>query len=86
MNPWSVNLSFLKVSVLAASRTDIRRILLPKANEKDLKEVPEQMRDELMFVWVESVSRAMGEALLQSLPALTTVGESSKSQETLCPN
>src|SRR5678816_3102351 len=35
----------IKEKVLAAHRAGIRRIILPKPNEKDLKDVPQEVRD-----------------------------------------
>ncbi|GKS58357.1 Lon protease [Nitrospira sp.] len=46
----------IKEKVLAAHRAGIRRIILPKANEKDLKDVPTEVRQELTFVPVEQAS------------------------------
>jgi ATP-dependent Lon protease len=45
----------IKEKVLAAHRAGIKRIILPKANEKDLKEVPQEVRDELTFILVERI-------------------------------
>ncbi len=45
----------IKEKVLAAHRAGIKRVILPKANEKDLKEVPEEVRQEIDFLLVESI-------------------------------
>ncbi len=45
----------IKEKVLAAHRAGIKRIVLPKANEKDLKDVPDEVRNEESFVLVESI-------------------------------
>jgi ATP-dependent Lon protease len=45
----------IKEKVLAAHRAGIRTIVLPKENEKDLAEIPEETRNELEFVAVEEV-------------------------------
>ncbi len=45
----------IKEKVLAAHRAGIRRIILPKANEKDLREVPDEVRQDLECLFVESV-------------------------------
>ncbi len=45
----------IKEKVLAAHRAGIKRIILPKANEKDLKEVPQEVRDELAFILAERI-------------------------------
>ncbi|MDK2745586.1 MAG: endopeptidase La [Nitrospira sp.] len=45
----------IKEKMLAAHRAGIRRIILPKANEKDLKDVPQEVRDELTFILAERI-------------------------------
>ncbi len=45
----------IKEKVLAARRSGIRRVILPRENEKSLKELPEDVRQELEFVLVENV-------------------------------
>ncbi len=45
----------IKEKVLAAHRSGIKRIILPKANGKDLKEVPEEVRNVLTFVLVDTI-------------------------------
>ncbi|MBX3326891.1 MAG: hypothetical protein KF682_13405, partial [Nitrospira sp.] len=44
---------------LAAHRAGIKRIVLPKANEKDLKEVPQEVRDELTFILAERIEEVL---------------------------
>ncbi len=53
----------VKEKLLAAHRSGIRRILLPKANEKDLREVPEDIRPQMEFVLVERVEDAFADAI-----------------------
>ena len=62
----------IKEKVLAAHRAGIRRILLPKANEKDLKEIPENVRNELEINLVETIEEALTLTLLKE--ASTSVG------------
>jgi len=45
----------IKEKVLAARRAGMTRVILPKANQKDLKEIPEEVRAEMTFVLVESI-------------------------------
>jgi ATP-dependent Lon protease len=52
----------IKEKVLAAHRAGIRRIILPKANEKDLKDVPQEVRDDLTFILVERVEEVLRSA------------------------
>jgi len=45
----------VKEKVLAAHRAGIKRVILPRDNEKDLVLVPEQVRNELEFVFVKNL-------------------------------
>jgi ATP-dependent Lon protease len=58
----------IKEKVLAAHRAGIRKILLPKENERDLQDVPADVRNEIVFVPVETVEEVLKEALGLSLP------------------
>ena len=49
----------IKEKVLAAHRAGIKRIILPKANGKDLKDVPQEVRDELTFILVERIEEVL---------------------------
>ena len=49
----------IKEKVLAAHRAGIKRIILPKANAKDLKEVPQEVRDDLTFILVERIEEVL---------------------------
>lgn len=49
----------IKEKVLAAHRAGIKRIILPKANEKDLKEVPQEVRDDLTVIPVERIEEVL---------------------------
>jgi ATP-dependent Lon protease len=53
----------IKEKMLAARRAGIRRVILPKANEKDLKEVPEEVRTEMTFVLAETIDEVLAGAL-----------------------
>lgn len=55
----------IKEKVLAAHRAGIKRIILPKANEKDLKEVPQEVRDELTILPVERIEEVLPAAFNQ---------------------
>ncbi len=57
----------IKEKVLAAHRAGIRRIILPKANEKDLKDVPKEVRDDLTFVLAERVEEVLRSAFAHEL-------------------
>ncbi|GMW07541.1 MAG: Lon protease [Nevskiales bacterium] len=53
----------IKEKALAALRAGIRTVLLPARNRKDLEEIPESARDQLQFVWLETVDDALAHAL-----------------------
>jgi ATP-dependent Lon protease len=53
----------VKEKVLAARRAGIRRVILPKDNEKDLRELPKYVRDEMTFVLAETVEDVLAAAL-----------------------
>jgi ATP-dependent Lon protease len=59
----------IKEKVLAAHRAGIRRIILPKANEKDLKEVPQEVRNDLTFILAERIEEVLPAAFNQDAPA-----------------
>lgn len=58
----------IKEKVLAAHRAGIKRIILPKANEKDLKDVPQEVRDELTFILAERIEEVLPAAFNQDAP------------------
>ncbi len=54
----------VKEKVLAARRAGITTIILPKQNERDLAEIPPEMRSGLTFVFVGRVDEVFAAALL----------------------
>jgi len=53
----------IKDKILAASRAGIRTVLLPKRNEKDLVEVPDEVRQEIELRLVETLDEVLAAAL-----------------------
>jgi ATP-dependent Lon protease len=53
----------IKEKVLAAHRAGIRRLLLPKQNEKDLSEIPDNVRKSLEWVFLGSIDDALAAAI-----------------------
>jgi ATP-dependent Lon protease len=53
----------IKEKVLGAHRAGIRTVILPKRNEKDLEDVPEAIRNDMQFLFAESVSQVFEHAL-----------------------
>ncbi len=54
----------VKEKVLAAYRAGIREIIMPKANEKDLRDVPDEVKQHVHFLFVEKMDEVMRVALL----------------------
>ena len=55
----------LKEKVLGAHRAGIKEIILPKANEGDIEDVPEEVRNVLKFHPVETLSEVLDIALVR---------------------
>jgi ATP-dependent Lon protease len=53
----------LKEKALAAQRAEIERVVAPRRNEPDLEDVPEQLLDEMEFVFADSVDEVLEAAL-----------------------
>jgi ATP-dependent Lon protease len=65
----------IKEKVVAAHRAGIKRVMLPARNKKDFEDIPEEVRQQLTFVWLERVDEAVSAALeagsLKKAPAET---------------
>ncbi len=66
----------IKMKLLAAHRAGLSTVILPRRNEKDLEEVPREVRDALRLVLVERIEEALPVALgtENRQPALPLVG------------
>jgi ATP-dependent Lon protease len=53
----------IREKVVAAARADLRRVLLPARNRKDLDDIPEDARNRLEFIWLERAEEAIQNAL-----------------------
>lgn len=62
----------LKEKVLGAHRAGIKHIIIPKANEADIEDVPQEVRDTLKFYPVETLSEVLDIALVKP-PAIEDV-------------
>ena len=49
----------LKEKVLAGNRYGIKKIILPKENENDIDEIPEEIREKLSFYPVSNVCEVL---------------------------
>nr|MBC7243997.1 endopeptidase La [Chloroflexota bacterium] len=62
----------VKEKVLAARRAGLDTVILPRRNEPDLEEVPEEVRREMKFVLVDTVDEVLAAALTDGLPKTNT--------------
>jgi ATP-dependent Lon protease len=53
----------IKEKVVAAHRAGIKRVMLPARNRKDFDDVPDEVRSQMEFVWLERVEGAVSAAL-----------------------
>ncbi|MCL4763133.1 MAG: endopeptidase La [Burkholderiales bacterium] len=53
----------VKEKVLAALRAGITTVMLPARNRRDLEDIPEDARERLTFVWIDTVDEAIAAAL-----------------------
>jgi ATP-dependent Lon protease len=65
----------VKEKLLAAHRFGIDTIVLPKDNEKDLTELPEEVRDALCIHFVETIDEVLSLALEDSCPTQAATDE-----------
>ncbi|MFH1434136.1 MAG: S16 family serine protease [Pseudomonadota bacterium] len=56
----------IKEKVLAAHRAGIKEIIIPQRNEKDLVEIPDEIKQDLTFRFIQSVDEALDFALVSS--------------------
>ncbi|MBM3143587.1 MAG: endopeptidase La [Chloroflexi bacterium] len=57
----------VKEKVLAAHRAGLKKVLLPKRNEDDLEDLPEEVRQRIQFIFLDTVDDAI-EVALEPLP------------------
>ncbi len=55
----------IREKVMAAHRAGIKKILLPAENERDIEEIPKNVRKELEFVLLNTVDEALEQALVK---------------------
>jgi ATP-dependent Lon protease len=53
----------IKEKVLAAQRAGVKKIILPKPNKKDLIDIPQKIKKEIEFIFVEEVKEIFENAL-----------------------
>ncbi|MBI5892760.1 MAG: endopeptidase La, partial [Deltaproteobacteria bacterium] len=58
----------LKEKILAAHRGNIKKVLIPKDNEKDIKEIPQNIRKDIEIILVEHMDDVLKNALVVDKP------------------
>jgi ATP-dependent Lon protease len=64
----------IKEKVLAAHRAGIRTVILPRRNERDLEDVPEELRRQLRFVLVDDAEEVLQHALAPAPAEVSPAG------------
>ena len=57
----------LKEKLLAAHRAGVKKVLIPKENEKDLVDIPKKVREDIKIIPVESADEVLKIALVKEL-------------------
>ncbi|CAN5374102.1 endopeptidase La [soil metagenome] len=63
----------VKEKVLAAYRAGLRHVLMPHSNEKDLRDIPDEVRQLMQFTFVASMDEVLQLALLPAAEGLADV-------------
>lgn len=66
----------IRDKVLAAHRAGIKTVILPRENERDLEEVPEHVKKDLKFVFVENMDQVLEIAMAEKVKKQATVTKS----------
>jgi ATP-dependent Lon protease len=68
----------VKEKVLAARRSGLKRVILPRGNQKDLRDLPEDVRKEMEFIFADRVR----DVLADMLPGLVSQAPTKSVPET----
>ncbi|NET39014.1 MAG: hypothetical protein F6K19_44745, partial [Cyanothece sp. SIO1E1] len=58
----------VREKVLAAHRVGITRVLLPQENQKDLVDVPVDVREQMEFIFCDQIGQILDQAWLIAQP------------------
>lgn len=71
----------VKQKVLAAARSGLDTVILPKRNEKDLEDLPDDVREEITFVLVEHVDEVLEHALMSEDEEDVVISEDGRGEQ-----
>jgi ATP-dependent Lon protease len=74
----------LKEKAIAALRARIKKVIIPEANQKDLVEIPKNIKRRLKFVPVTSMDEVLAEAMVQ--PPFAKPGKARPPRKGLAPS
>ena len=57
----------LKEKLLAAHRAGVKKVLIPKENEKDLVDIPQKVREDIKIIPVETADEVLKISLIKEL-------------------
>jgi ATP-dependent Lon protease len=75
----------VREKVLAAQRVGVEKVILPRENEPDLEELPEESRKELEFVLVDSIDEVLEVAFDGKLPAAAPARSLTRERKAAAP-
>jgi ATP-dependent Lon protease len=75
----------LKEKLLAAHRAGLFEVILPQENQKDLAEVPENLRNAMKMHFVDTMDQVLSIALEQALPDQPPVADAAQTITPLAP-
>jgi ATP-dependent Lon protease len=58
----------VKEKILAAHRAGVKHVILPKDNEKDLEDIPPNVKRDLEFIFVEQMDEVLANAVRGGIP------------------
>jgi len=72
----------IKEKVLAAHRAGLKTVIMPKRNEADLEDLPDEVREAINFIFAETVDDVLNAALPPAPKAEAQDGEKSGDEPT----
>jgi ATP-dependent Lon protease len=58
----------IKEKTVAAARAGLARVMLPARNRKDYEDIPDQVKSQIDFIWLERIEEAVAAALEPATP------------------
>jgi ATP-dependent Lon protease len=75
----------IKEKTTAAARAGLARVMLPARNRKDYEDIPEQVKKQLEFIWLERVEEAVAAALDPKAPGIDAPSDRAAATPDLVP-